>query len=64
MAHTEMDAAAYVDLMAGVMKLEIKTTWHRAVADNVLVAASMAELVEGFPLADDVEPAPVYEVGR
>jgi len=55
------DAEAYCDHMAGVLALEIKPEWRPAVVDNLKATRAIADEVLTFPLADDVEPAPVFE---
>ena len=53
-------AEAHCDHMAAVLGLEIRPEWRQAVIDNLKATHTMAEAVLAFPLADDVEPAPVF----
>ena len=55
------DAEEHVRYMAKVMEIPIQPEWMPAVIANMAATAAAAELVLRFPLADDVEPAPVFE---
>jgi len=55
------DADAHCDHMAKVLGLAIRTEWRQSVVDNLRATRAIAEAVLSFPLADDVEPAPVFE---
>jgi 1-carboxybiuret hydrolase subunit AtzG-like len=55
------DAAAHCDHMARVLALDIRPEWRQAVIDNLAATRTIAEAVLTFPLADDVEPAAVFE---
>ena len=55
------DAEAHCDHMARVLGLDIRSEWRQSVVDNLKATRAIAEAVLSFPLADDVEPAPVFE---
>jgi hypothetical protein len=55
------DAEAHCVHMAAVMGLVILPDWRRSVVDNLKATQAIAAAVLSFPLADDVEPAPVFE---
>jgi hypothetical protein len=59
--HQDFDADAHCDHMAGVLALEIRPEWRQAVIDNLKATRAIAEAVLTFPLADEIEPAPVFE---
>jgi hypothetical protein len=58
------DAEAHVRHMEAMLGLDIHPDWRAGVVANVATAAAMAALVTEFPLADEVEPAGVFEAGR
>ena len=64
MTTSAFDAEAHVRHMEAMLRLEIHPDWRTGVVANVATAARMAALVQEFPLADDVEPAAVFEAGR
>ena len=55
------DAEAHCDHMAAVLGLEIRPEWRQSVVDNIEATQKIAEAVLSFPLADHVEPAPIFE---
>ena len=54
------DAKAHCDHMAAVLGLEIRPEWRQSVVDNLNATQRFAEAVLAFPLADEIEPAPVF----
>lgn len=64
MSDGEFDAAAHLKAMEAVIGLEVRPEWRPGVEANIRTAAGMARLVLDFPLADEVEPAGVFEAGR
>jgi hypothetical protein len=42
------------------LKLPIEKSWHGGIKFNLKLILRMAALVDEFPLADDVEPGPVF----
>ena len=55
------DAEAHCDHMARVLALEIPPEWRQSVVDNLKATRAIAVSVLSFPLADHVEPAPIFE---
>ncbi len=55
------DAETHCDHMARTLRLEIRREWRQSVIDNLKATEKFADAVLTFPLADDVEPAPVFE---
>lgn len=58
---TPPDSEAVMEAAAGVLGLTIDPSWREAVLANLRVLRAAAELVEGFPLPDEAEVAPVFE---
>jgi len=55
-----MDHSAYVDAAAATLGLKIAAEHKAGVLQYFALAASMAELVQGLPLAPHDEPATVF----
>ncbi len=55
------DAEEHVRHMAEVMEIAVRPEWMPTVTANMAATAAIAELVLSFPLADHLEPAPVFE---
>ena len=55
------DAESYAEAMAKALELPLPPEWNAAVVAHLQATAAAAGLVLAFPLADDVEPAPVFE---
>jgi len=55
------DFGEYVDRMAELMDLPIDPEYHPGVVDNLTRIAAIAQLVNEFPLPDNIEAAPVFE---
>jgi hypothetical protein len=51
----------YIDTVANVLALPIDAAWKPAVRANLNVTLKMAQLVQEFPLPDEIEPASIYE---
>ena len=51
---------ALVTAGAQPLGLTLDPAWHAGVAFNLQLILHHAALVEGFPLPDDAEPAPVF----
>ncbi len=60
MAKPTLDAEAWIDATAPVLRLTVDPAWRPSVAANLARMAELAELVLSFPLADDEDQAPVY----
>ena len=57
----EFDVGEYVDQMALLLDLEIKDEYRDGVVANFERIRAIANLVNSFPLAEDIEVAPVFE---
>jgi hypothetical protein len=55
------DCDEYVDRMAELMDLPIDSDYRPGVVDNITRIAAIAQLVNEFPLPDNIEAAPVFE---
>ncbi len=54
------DASAYLDQAAGLVGIEVDEAYRSGVIENLERLAAVARLVAEFPLADDIEAAPVF----
>ena len=55
------DVGEYVDQMALLLDLEIRDEYRDGVVANFERISAIANLVNSFPLAEDIEVAPVFE---
>jgi len=53
--------AEYIDRMAELIDLPIDSEYHQGVVDNLTRIAAIAQLVNEFPIPDDIEAAPIFE---
>ncbi|MGE0748205.1 MAG: DUF4089 domain-containing protein [Rhodospirillales bacterium] len=60
MPATPFDAAAYVDLVAPLMGLDLDPAHRPGVVENLALIARLADAVATFPLPDDVEAGPIF----
>jgi hypothetical protein len=51
---------AYLDGAARALRLPIDPAWRPAVKANLETLLALAELVDTFPLPEELAPAPVY----
>ncbi|MDZ8224934.1 DUF4089 domain-containing protein [Nostoc sp. ChiVER01] len=51
----------YVDLMALLLDLQLRDEYRDGVVANFERISAIANLVNSFPLAEDIEVAPVFE---
>ena len=51
---------AYLDGAAYSLRLPIEPAWRPAVKANLETLLAFAELVDAFPLPEELTPAPVY----
>jgi hypothetical protein len=58
---TPPDIATLVDLMAQLLDLPLDPDYRPGVIANFERTAAIAQLVMDFPLADDIEVAPIYQ---
>ncbi|MDB5570017.1 MAG: hypothetical protein JWN93_1200 [Hyphomicrobiales bacterium] len=56
--HADIDA--FIDAAAPVVGIEIPQASRADVRTNLEIAMNMARLLEGFPLDERTEPAPVF----
>jgi hypothetical protein len=57
----EFDVGEYVDLMALVLDLQLRDEYRDGVVANFERIRAIANLVNSFPLPEDIEVAPVFE---
>lgn len=55
------DVGEYVDLMGLLLDLEIRDEYRDSVMANFERISAIANLVNSFPLGEDIEVAPVFE---
>ncbi len=55
------DLDAVLEASVGLLGLTVLPEWREPVLANLRVLRSAAALVEGFPLPDEAEAAPVFE---
>lgn len=55
------DPERHMRAMASALRLEIAPEHAPGVQQNLALAETLAGLVMGFPLPDEVEPAPIFE---
>lgn len=58
---TAPDFDAYATAAAGLLGLTLDPAWREPVLMNLRVLHQAAALLEGFPLPDKAEAAPVFE---
>ena len=51
----------FIDVVSAALGLTIDETWKSSVRANLEVSMRMAQLVDEFPLPDEIEPAEIYE---
>ncbi|MFN6482059.1 MULTISPECIES: DUF4089 domain-containing protein [unclassified Nostoc] len=57
----EFDVGEYVDQMGLLLDLEIRDEYRDGVVANFERIRAIANLVNDFPLPEDIEVAPVFE---
>lgn len=55
------DVRVYVDQMGLLLNLPIKHEYRDGVVANFERIKAIAQLVNSFPLPEEIEPAPVFE---
>ncbi|MBD2744554.1 DUF4089 domain-containing protein [Coleofasciculus sp. FACHB-1120] len=58
---TDDIAEEYVNLMAKLIDLPLAPEHHPGVVENLRKIAAIAQLVNEFPLPDEIEAAPVFQ---
>lgn len=61
MTKPAFDADTFLDTVAPALGLSIAPEWRAGVHFHLTVTAKAAGLVLDFPLADEIEAAPVFE---
>lgn len=61
MTESEHDLSTFIDQTAVLIGLPIPAEYRQGVIDNFERIATIAQLVTGFPLPEDIEIAPVFE---
>ncbi|MBE8970730.1 DUF4089 domain-containing protein [Nostocales cyanobacterium LEGE 12452] len=61
MRREEFDVGEYVDLMGLLLDLEIGDEYRDGVVANFERIRAIANLVNSFPLPEEIEVAPVFE---
>ncbi len=56
-----IDPALFVDQMAAIVELPLQPEHRQGVVDNFARIMAVAQLVNEFPLTEEVEIAPVFE---
>jgi hypothetical protein len=59
-----IDVAAYVDLAAQTIGLPIPPELRQSVIENFERIATVAQIVNEFPLTEEIEIAPAFEPGK
>jgi len=57
----DTDYVAALDATSALLGLEIEPAWREAILAHMKVIGEAAQLVQEFPLADEIEPAPVFQ---
>jgi Protein of unknown function (DUF4089) len=55
------DVGEYVDLMALLLDLQLRDEYRDGVVANFERIMAIANLVNEFPLTEDIEAAPIFE---
>lgn len=61
MTEQSIDPALFVDQMAAIVGLPLQPEYRQGVIDNFVRIMAVAQLVNEFPLTEEVEVAPVFE---
>jgi len=56
------DVGEYVDLMALLVDLQLRDEYRDGVVENFERIQAIAQVVNEFPLPDNIEAAPVFEL--
>ena len=57
----DTDYVAALDMTSALLGLEIDPAWRETILAHMKVIGEAAQLVLEFPLADEIEPAPVFQ---
>lgn len=61
MKSEEFDVGEYVDLMALLLDLQLRDEYRDGVVANFERIQAIAQIVNEFPLPENIEAAPVFE---
>ncbi|MFB2769604.1 DUF4089 domain-containing protein [Pelatocladus sp. BLCC-F211] len=61
MNNQELDVGEYVDQMALLLDLRLRGEYRDGVIANFERIKAIAQLVNSFPLPQDIEAAPIFE---
>ncbi len=61
MSEMAKTAAALLDAAAPALGLTVETAWRPSIETHLVTALTHAANLLAFPLADEAEPAPVFE---
>ncbi len=61
MRREEFNVGEYVDQMALLLDLEIRDEYRDGVVENFERISAIANLVNSFPLPENIEVAPVFQ---
>ncbi|QIR39228.1 DUF4089 domain-containing protein [Tolypothrix sp. PCC 7910] len=61
MENREFDVGGYVEQMAWLVNLQLRDEYRDGVVANFERIKAIAQLVNEFPIAEEVEVAPVFE---
>ena len=64
MERSGQDIGEYVDAAAKLLSLRIEPAWREGVIGQLAILFTNFDLVSGFALPDEAEPATVFEVQR
>jgi hypothetical protein len=59
--HQSADSAALIDAAAAMLALPIEPEWKPEITAHLAVLLQLALSVAEFELADEAEPAPIFE---
>ncbi|MBW4431367.1 MAG: DUF4089 domain-containing protein [Pelatocladus maniniholoensis HA4357-MV3] len=61
MNNQELNVGEYVDQMALLLDLRLRDEYRDGVVANFERIKVIAQLVNSFPIPQDIEPAPIFE---
>ncbi|BAZ69822.1 hypothetical protein NIES4106_46010 [Fischerella sp. NIES-4106] len=61
MNNQELNVGEYVDQMALLLDLRLRDEYRDGVVANFERIKAIAQLVNSFPIPEDIEPAPIFE---
>jgi Protein of unknown function (DUF4089) len=61
MVNQELDLGGYVDNMALLLDLQLKDEYRDGVVANFERIKAIAQIVNEFPLPEEIEVAPIFE---